>query len=251
MTDEHSQAADADNGPPDDPAPPESRRSWKLREAELVSELFASLTAGVIVEAAPPFADLDMLLPEERATVERSVEKRIREFATGRVLARKALARMGRTATAIPAGDDRAPIWPTGVIGTISHTSELCVVACALPTALSSPPSLHSIGLDVERLRPLKPGLTERILRPEERATQGERSTLTYFCAKEAVYKCQYTMTHRFLEFHDVHLELDDASQSFRATVLVQPDDSPWKDIQGRWALAQGHVFAAAAIQSP
>lgn len=213
------------------------------REALLVTELFASLDVEVLVEAAEPFAGLDLLLPEERPAVARAVEKRIREFATGRVLARKALARLGFPEGPLPIGPDRAPIWPGGSIGTITHTKELCVVGC------STPHRARAIGLDVERLRDMKEGLAERILRPTERAEQGTHPTLAYFCAKEAVYKCQHPLSAQFLEFQDVSIRFSQDLSEFEATIHVQPDGSTWKHIPGRLLMTSDHVVAAAALQ--
>ena len=212
-------------------------------EGRLVTELFDALGGEVVVEAAPIFADADLLLPEERAHVEKAVEKRVREFATGRVLARRALARLGRTPTAIPVGPDRAPVWPDDVLGTITHTRSLCAVAC------STPERVRSLGLDVERVRDMKPGLAERILRPEELESRGDRPTLAYFCAKEAVYKCQHPLSGQFLEFQDVSIEFDPDLSSFEATIHVCEDDRPWKRISGRFAMTSEHAIAATLLR--
>ena len=191
------------------------------------------------MEAAAPFAGPELLLPEERGAVTRAVEKRVREFATGRVLARRALGRLGRPSEAIPAAEDRSPAWPPGVVGSITHTHGLCVVACTTPARV------RAIGVDVERLRDLRDGLEERILRPEERAER-VLPTLAYFCAKEALYKCQYPLTSRFLEFQDVRVRFDDEGAGFEATVLVFEEGSALRTVRGRLAMTQEFVFAVA-----
>ncbi|MAB79169.1 MAG: phosphopantetheinyl transferase [Planctomycetes bacterium] len=213
-------------------------------EAELVLKLFEALGAEVVVEAAPPFADLEMLLPAEREPVQKAVEKRVREFATGRVLARRALQRLGFPEAPLRVGPGRAPLWPEGAVGTIAHTAGLCVAVC---TTLDR---VRSVGLDLECELELKEGLAERILLQEERTTRGARPALHYFCAKEAVYKCQYPLSERFLEFHDVCVEFAQDRESFTANILEEPDSSPWKRIHGRVVTTADHVLAAAALVS-
>jgi len=223
--------------------PAEQRVQHSLEEGRLVAELFEALGGEVVVEVSEIFADAALLLPEELPHVERAVEKRVREFATGRVLARRALERLGHPPTAIPVGPDRAAVWPQGVLGTITHTHTLCAVAC------STPERSRSLGLDIERVRDMKPGLAERILRPEELETRGGRPTLAYFCAKEAVYKCQHPLSGQFLEFQDVSVAFTPDLSSFEATIHVRGDDCPWKRIPGRLAMTDEHAIAATILR--
>ena len=60
-----------------------------------------------------------------------AVDKRQREFATGRRLAHGLLTELGVGGGPLLPGRDRAPIWPDGVVGTISHSRAWCVVAAA------------------------------------------------------------------------------------------------------------------------
>ena len=48
-------------------------------------------------------------------------QKRLSDFATGRYCAMKALEQFGIQDAIIPIGEDRAPIWPEGIVGSISH----------------------------------------------------------------------------------------------------------------------------------
>ena len=61
------------------------------------------------------------LLPEEAPAIARAIPKRQAEFAAGRRAARAALTTLGHPAQAIPVGDRRAPIWPQGTVGAITH----------------------------------------------------------------------------------------------------------------------------------
>lgn len=94
------------------------------------------------------------ILPEERALVANAVERRQREFATGRFLARQGLRRFGLPDRPILAGRLREPLWPDSVIGTISHDGALCAVALMRKQEGSE----AGIGIDLVSLmrRPLR-----------------------------------------------------------------------------------------------
>jgi 4'-phosphopantetheinyl transferase EntD len=148
------------------------------------------------------------LHPEEAAHVERAAPKRIQEFAAGRLCARRAMNEFGITGFALRVADDRRPIWPDGIVGSISHTSGLCAAAVA--------ESRHyvSLGLDCEVLGAVSADVLPTVCLDLERdwirslpaADQGVAATLI-FSAKEAFYKCQYPVTREWLDFHDLHVE--------------------------------------------
>jgi 4'-phosphopantetheinyl transferase EntD len=194
--------------------------------------------------------------------VERAVDKRRREFAAGRVLARDLFARIGldpsQRAVPLLNDADRVPVWPAGVVGSITHCSSLCAVAIAS--------ARHSagIGLDVEPAEPLKTELEPQILRAGDAAClhglpQHARhlgGVLT-FSIKEAVYKAIYPTYRRFLDFHEVGLTqiaLESASSadlrgSFEVLVHT-PDAAPpgRPRIAGRFRIASGHIAAAVVL---
>ncbi len=192
---------------------------------------------GVSVLSSPVLDTLDGLHPSERACVDRAVAKRQHEFATGRLLARRLLARLGAPDFALLAGSDRAPIWPPGVIGSISHSHGLCVVVVSPRGALAG------LGVDVEEAGAVHPELWRRVLRPEEESwlrsrpfAEQRRLAAVFFSAKEALYKAQYPITRARLGFHDVSLELETSNGTFRARVpgFTRPlagsfaIDDPW-----------------------
>src|SRR3989338_11284500 len=53
----------------------------------------------------------------------RGVAKRQAEYLAGRLCAREALQRLTGTATVQACGEDRAPQWPVGMVGSITHGS--------------------------------------------------------------------------------------------------------------------------------
>jgi 4'-phosphopantetheinyl transferase EntD len=165
---------------------------------------------GVITAEFRGRADPSGLHPDEARLVARALTRRRVEFAAGRRCARAALAQLGLPHQVILSDRDGAPIWPHGIVGSISHTNDVAVAAVA-PTGL-----FRSIGLDVETLGAVEPALWPTILTGGERvliaAVAPElqpRAATLYFAAKEAVYKCQYPLTGEWLDFHDVEIEIE------------------------------------------
>src|SRR5215469_16812348 len=77
------------------------------------------------------------LRPAEAAIVARAVEKRRAEFATGRACAHAALDAWGAPDAPLLPGPDRAPLWPDGFVGSISHARGACA-AVAAPRAVAA-----------------------------------------------------------------------------------------------------------------
>jgi 4'-phosphopantetheinyl transferase EntD len=163
-----------------------------------------------VAEMDPRDAPLEgVLFPEEALCVERAVLSRRQQFSAGRLLARQALAALGLPRLAVPADAQRVPVWPSGVIGTITHTQIWC------GAALARSGELRALGADVELATPLELGLWDRICRPEERSflrrqTEHDPSLLAkaWFSAKESIYKALYPGVRTFLDFQGMRIEL-------------------------------------------
>lgn len=164
------------------------------------------------------------------------------------MLAREALRALGHECEALLVGSDRAPLWPAGTVGSISHTDDYCVVVVA-----NSPPH-RSLGIDAEPAVPLEPGLWLQICTATELAWLGsqplpDRGLLCHllFAVKEAVYKYQAPVSHTMLEFADVEVtDLDLISQSFRAVLEREdvPGFSKGATFSGRVVISNGLIVA-------
>jgi 4'-phosphopantetheinyl transferase EntD len=171
-----------------------------------IAALFAD---GAVAYATRDEIAADVLLPEERACLDRAVPKRIAEFAAGRLCARTALAQLGCGGIAVPMRADRAPQWPPGSTGSITHTDGFCAAVVAQVA------KIRALGLDVEPVASVRPHLWRRICTPPElEALQAldaksaiEAATLI-FSAKEAFYKCQHALSGEWLGFCDVRISI-------------------------------------------
>ena len=129
---------------------------------------------------------------------------RQREFAAGRACARRAMRELGAPEGPVLRGVRRAPPFPDGVVGSITHTSGFCAAAVAHSA------SFAGIGLDAERNEALSERAAARICAPGElaalRALPGrspEHWAAVVFSAKETLYKAYFPVTGFFIGFRD------------------------------------------------
>ena len=213
--------------------------------------LFASLLPDWVgvAEMDPATADSERLLPEERAFVAAAVGSRRREFAAGRLLARGLLGPMGKDAALRREADGR-PVWPPGIVGSITHCATLAAVAVA------SADACRGIGIDVEARRSLPPGVPRLVLSGQEQQwimrcdpRQAADTVLRVFCAKEALYKAIYPLTRTALPLRELIVEPCTEKGRFTARLGIDVERFPTDVVfDGRWQAGQGHVAAAVVI---
>lgn len=203
--------------------------------------------AGVVVADATGPLPGEALLPEEEPLVARAVGKRRAEFTTVRTCARIALGRLGLPATPVLSGSKREPLWPAGVVGSITHCDGYRAVAVARADQLAS------IGIDAEPHDRLPAGILERVTLPAERAhlaalPPGPHWDRLLFSAKESVYKTWFPLTRRWLGFEDAAVtfvpDADPMRGTFTARLLVADRPTvagaPLTTLHGRYAVGDG-----------
>ena len=167
---------------------------------------------------------------------------RQREFAAGRICAASAMRDLGSMSYPVDVAQDRSPIWPAGLLGSISHTSELAAAVVA-----RSSPQVRAVGLDLEQAVALEDDLIDEICIPRERewlATQPKQRrgllAKAVFCAKEAAYKCQYSLTGEMFGFETFETALFLDRGSFSAKFLKKTG------CFARGDRLDGHIWMAA-----
>ncbi|MFE2940087.1 4'-phosphopantetheinyl transferase [Streptomyces sp. NPDC059255] len=217
----------------------------------------AILPASVACEAAyddPVPGPGELLYAQERERIAKAVPKRQREFTTVRLLARRALLRLGQPPVPLLPNLRGAPGWPDGIVGSMTHCDgyRAAVVARADGTA--------SVGIDAEPDAPLPegvldvvglPGETEQVMSLAERhpGTSWDR---LLFSAKESVFKVWYPLTGSELDFSEARIDIDPVERTFRAELLVPGPLVGGRRIgafPGRWTA--GHGLVATAIHLP
>ena len=185
------------------------------------------------------------LFPAEEAIIARAVERRRREFTTARMCAHAALTKLGLTPVPILRGERNAPVWPAGVVGSITH----CAGYRAAVVAHSR--DLTAIGIDAEPNEPLPAGVLDAIALPRElpqlaRLPERVCWDRVLFCAKEAVFKVWYPLTARNLGFEEAHVEIAPTGR-FHATLLTTHPNLP-PVLAGRYLHNSSHVVTAITL---
>lgn len=165
-----------------------------------------------------PVADHTATLwPEERAAVARAGERRRRQFAAGRHLARLAMDQLGVAAGPVGRDENAAPAWPGGLVGSISHSAEVAVAAVAAQG--------HCLGLGIDLEDPgrVGPRLHPRVFTAAERqllAAADPRLPGVLFAAKEAGYKAVQPLVGRYIGFHEAEVSVDWNARRWRLRYL-------------------------------
>ncbi|WP_313731373.1 4'-phosphopantetheinyl transferase superfamily protein [Pseudomonas sp.] len=180
------------------------------------------------------------------ASLQRSVAKRQAEYLAGRICARAALQRLDGRDYVPGTHDDRSPIWPAGIRGSITHGKGWA--AAVVATEGDCP----GLGLDQEAL--LTDERAERlmgeILTPPElerldRGQPGLGVTLA-FSLKESLFKTLYPLTHQ--RFYFEHAEVLQWSADGLARLRLLIDLSPeWRhgaELQGQFCLQDGQLLS-------
>ncbi len=115
--------------------------------------------------------------------------------------------------------DDGRPLWPDGVVGTITHTAELGVAAVAQSS------NCAGLGLDIEDVsRKTTTDISRRVCTATEKEWVGDdlRRLRTLFSAKESIFKALFPRQRIFLGFQDAELTYHEATDRFVACLLKQ-----------------------------
>lgn len=100
-------------------------------------------------------------------------------------MAHEALRRIGHDGPILK-GSDGEPLWPSGIVGSLSHCPSLCVAAVA------SAERIRAVGVDVDDSDGLSDGIMRFVFSSEELASLRMVSSVerrAAFCAKEAASK--------------------------------------------------------------
>jgi len=161
---------------------------------------------------------LDIKLPH---FIRRAAPRRQAEFVAGRFCAREALHRLTGKIITPGYATDRTPIWPYGIVGSISHSHGHAIAVVASCT------HYQGIGVDVERI------LTEEEIKDiaPQILTENEMQTLSRskktfpvslaFSAKESLFKALYPMVQKFQNFYAAELVFDELSNQVRLQLTI------------------------------
>ncbi|MGW5110167.1 4'-phosphopantetheinyl transferase Npt [Nocardia sp. NPDC004123] len=196
--------------------------------------------------------------PAEEHLIARSVDKRRREFIGSRHCARQALQPLGEPAVAIGKGERGAPVWPRGIVGSLTHCEGYQAAALAHHLRF------RSVAIDAEPNESLPDGVLDSVALPQEREwlqtnPSGLNLDRVLFCAKETTYKAWFPLTKRWLGFEDAHVTFTvdeesggDGAGTFHTELLVSgwviDGGSPLHSFDGRWRIEDDLILTAIAL---
>lgn len=207
---------------------------------------------AIAVAVTDPQASHHHALPQEYDVLPKSADKRLRAFSAGRVAAHAAMQALDVPVQPVIPGKDRAPIWPIGLVGSISHSDTCCIAAVAKSGAFKS------IGVDVEEDTPMATDLIPTICSPSERAwLSGQSNAMSarlaklIFSAKECAYKCQYALSKTLFGFDGFELIPDLDTGQFDAVFTRSIGRFPARTLlAGRFEMANGLIITAMSIRA-
>jgi 4'-phosphopantetheinyl transferase EntD len=202
---------------------------------------------GVAAAELTDFTQAGPLLGLERAAMAGAVEKRVCEFTAGRHCARRALTDLGFPPCAIPRGEDRAPCWPEGAVGSITHCDDYCAAVVGRHSEFAG------LGLDAEYRDRVGAEVWNVIAGERDRGRRTIADTGTHrtivFSAKEAFFKAQYHVTRSWVDFQDAWVDILDGERF--EVVLAAPVaglSACGRRFPGRYRIAGDIVLAAVSI---
>ncbi|CRM08471.1 MULTISPECIES: 4'-phosphopantetheinyl transferase family protein [Pseudomonas] len=189
------------------------------------------------------------------ASIQRSVAKRQAEFLAGRLCARAALQQLDHLDCVPAIGEDRAPVWPAHISGSITHSTGHAAAIVA-HTA-----QWRGLGMDLENVLTLERAerLAGEILTADEMRRMAALPreqiallvTLT-FSAKESLFKALYPIVQK--RFYFEHAELLEWSESGQLRLRLLTDlSSEWchgKELVGQFAVSDGQLLSLVAIRA-
>ena len=218
-----------------------------LPDTVLLSTHFDSL------QLAPD--DFQRSAVEVPASIQRSVAKRRAEFLAGRVCARAALQRLEGLNFTPAIGEDRAPVWPAHIAGSITHSTGRAAAIVA------NKRHWRGLGMDLENLLNAERAerLAGEILNPAElqRMAAGPRDhlallvTLT-FSVKESLFKALYPIVEQ--RFYFEHAEVLEWHETGEVRLRLLTDlSNEWRhgtELDAQFAVRDGQLLSLVSIKA-
>jgi 4'-phosphopantetheinyl transferase EntD len=174
-------------------------------------EVRSSLPSSIFWDIQPFQQIQGELLVDERGLLGNSTRTREREIVAGRVLAHNLMVRAGLAVGPVLRQAGGAPMWPVGMCGSIAHSYDTVAVALAPVSAVLS------LGIDIEDGRDLDAATMDiadrdelEVVMQQGFATDPAAAARFVFCVKEALFKCQSSVTGDIdLGFSEVRIQCD------------------------------------------
>ncbi|HWH90015.1 MAG TPA: 4'-phosphopantetheinyl transferase superfamily protein [Pseudomonas sp.] len=188
-------------------------------------------------------------------SIQRSVAKRQAEFLAGRICARAALQQLEGLNIVPPIGEDRAPVWPAHICGSITHSTGRAAAIVA------NKQHWRGLGMDLENLLSHERAerLAGEILTPAElqRMTAGSQDQLALlvtltFSVKESLFKALYPIVQQ--RFYFEHAEVLEWTEAGQVRLRLLTDlSSEWRkgsELEAQFGVQDGHLLSLVSISA-
>ena len=193
------------------------------------------------------FTALNISCPDSLAA---AADKRRAEFLAGRAMAMQALTALNHPRADLPIGPTRAPIWPAGIAGSISHARGHCA---AIVTRAPN----TDLGIDIEAIATgtaLKAILKTALTPPEHALLDAHPETLAtlIFSAKETLFKALHPTVQRHFGFDAARLIALPKNGTARLilTRSLHANHAEGAAFDVHFRIAPDHVLTWLAVQS-
>ncbi|WP_429425083.1 4'-phosphopantetheinyl transferase family protein [Pseudomonas frederiksbergensis] len=189
------------------------------------------------------------------ASIQRSVAKRQAEFLAGRVCARAALQQLEGLSFIPAIGEDRAPVWPAHITGSITHSTGRAAAIVA------NKAHWRGLGMDLENLLDAERAerLAGEILTgPElQRMAVGAADQLAMlvtltFSVKESLFKALYPIVQKRFYFEHAEVLQWSAGGEVRLRLLTDLS-SEWRsgtELDAQFAVIDGQLLSLVSIRA-
>ena len=189
------------------------------------------------------------------ASIQRSVAKRQAEFLAGRVCARAALQQLEGLSFIPAIGEDRAPVWPGHITGSITHSTGRAAAIVA------NKAHWRGLGMDLENLlnHERAERLAGEILTPPEmqRMAAGPSDQLALlvtltFSVKESLFKALYPIVQK--RFYFEHAEVLAWSKDGQVRLRLLTDlSSEWHngtELDAQFGVKDGQLLSLVSLKA-
>jgi enterobactin synthetase component D len=181
------------------------------------------------------------------------VAKRAHEFTLGRQCAALLLRSFGSVDCSVAVAANRAPVWPSGFVGSISHSGRIVGAVVAKASRF------RALGIDIEEITS---GLVaeeiknsclcfEELSLCDGLGLSDTQFVTLGFSAKEALYKLLSPLVGCYFDFHDARVlsvEMSSAWLSLQLRTDLGEEFREGDVIRGQFRLWEGHVFTSFAL---
>lgn len=179
--------------------------------------------------------------------------KRRQDFTLGRAAARKSLAAIGfPVVSPVLRGEQREPLWPVGVVGSISHSGSYGVAVAAWQQ------DVPALGIDIQKVEErYTDELIARFADPDEfdwvRSDPAKRTerAVKLFSAKESIFKALYVLRRVWFAFDVAHLTPKECETGFHATVRLPALSTGVVNLEVGTSLYNGYIITGAWLSNP